>query len=118
MKSVFAQDSRDGSAVVTSGVADLMTSLAVIFILLLVAYMTRVQDGNADPTGGHAVPTPIMPKQDLRHPIPEAKRPSVQTIMVPDAAINFEFGKSTLPPRLRNLLVGDHTPLRLNYVWS
>ena len=39
MKSIFAQDSRDGSAVVTSGVADLMTSLAVIFILLLVAYV-------------------------------------------------------------------------------
>ena len=48
MKSSFTQDSRDNSAVVTSGVADLMTSLAVIFILLLVAYMTRVEDGNTN----------------------------------------------------------------------
>ena len=57
MKSSFAQDSRDSSAVVTSGVADLMTSLAVIFILLLVAYMTRVEDGNANPARSHATPT-------------------------------------------------------------
>ena len=37
MKSLFARDSHYSSPVVTSGVADLMTSLAGIFILLLVA---------------------------------------------------------------------------------
>jgi len=36
INSIFARDSHDSSAVVTSGVADLMTSLAVSFILLLV----------------------------------------------------------------------------------
>jgi hypothetical protein len=43
MKLNFSRDSRGDSAVVTSGVADLMTSLAVIFVLLLVAYVTRVK---------------------------------------------------------------------------
>jgi len=104
MKSIFAQDSRDSSAVVTSGVADLMTSLAVIFILLLVAYVTRVQNGHADPVGSHATPTDMTPRLDPRPPPLEAKRPSVQTITVPDAAINFEFGKSALLPPAETFL--------------
>lgn len=98
MKSIFAQDSRDSSAVVTSGVADLMTSLAVIFILLLVAYVSRVQDGNVDQARSPVTPTAMTPRLDPPHPSLEAERPSVHTIMVPDAAINFEFGKSALLP--------------------
>ena len=98
MKSIFAQDSRDNSAVVTSGIADLMTSLAVIFILLLVAYVTRVHDGNADPAGSRAVPADMTPSFDPRPSPLETKRPSVHTVTVPDAAINFEFGKSALLP--------------------
>lgn len=104
MKSIFAQDSRDGSAVVTSGVADLMTSLAVIFILLLVAYVTRVQDKHVDPAGDRVRPTDMAPSVDARHPSLEAKRPSVHTITVPDAAINFEFGKSRLLPAAETFL--------------
>jgi outer membrane protein OmpA-like peptidoglycan-associated protein len=103
MKSIFAQDSRDSSAVVTSGVADLMTSLAVIFILLLVAYVTRIQDGNADPTRGRATPTDMTPSFDPLPPL-EAKRPSVHTITVPDTAINFELAKSTLLPPAETFL--------------
>ncbi len=105
MKSIFTQDSRDGSAVVMSGVADLMTSLAVIFILLLVAYVTRVQNGNANPVRSHATPTDMTPGFDPRHPPLEAKRPSIHTITVPDAAINFEFGKSTLLPAAETFLL-------------
>lgn len=100
----FTQDSRDNSAVVTSGVTDLMTSLAVIFILLLVAYMTRVEDGNPNPVRNHATLTDITPKADSMHPPLEAKRPNVRTITVPDAAINFEFGKSKLLPAAETFL--------------
>ncbi len=103
MKSVFAQDARDGSAVVMSGVADLMTSLAVIFILLLVAYMTRVQVGDANPDRGRVTPTNRVPSVDPRIPS-AAKRPDVHTITLPDAAINFEFGKSTLLPTTETFL--------------
>ena len=104
MKPVFGQNSRESSAVVMSGVADLMTSLAVIFILLLVAYVTRVQDGNANPAKSRAIPVDMTPKPDSPHPPLEAKRPSVHTITVPDAAINFEFGKSALLPTAETFL--------------
>ena len=104
MKSVFNQDSRDGSAVVTSGVADLMTSLAVIFILLLVAYVTRVQDGNADSAKGRVIPTDMTSNIDPPPSPLETKRPSVHTITVPDTAINFEFGKSALLPAAETFL--------------
>jgi outer membrane protein OmpA-like peptidoglycan-associated protein len=98
MKSSIAQDSHDSSTMVTSGVADLMTSLAVIFILLLVAYVTRVAEGHADPVRNSVLRMDVMPKPDPLQPSGEAQRPSVHTITVPDAAINFEFGKSTLLP--------------------
>lgn len=98
MKSSFSQDGRDSSAVVTSGVVDLMTSLAVIFVLLLVAYVTRVQDRNADPNRSRAVPTDVTPRPDPLHPPLEARSPNVYTITVPNTSINFEFGKSTLLP--------------------
>jgi len=104
MKSRLAQDSRDGSAVVTSGVADLMTSLAVIFILLLVAYMTRVEDGNANPARSHATTTDSTPRRDPISPPLEGNKPSVHAITVPDTAINFEFGKSTLLPAAETFL--------------
>jgi outer membrane protein OmpA-like peptidoglycan-associated protein len=81
-----------------------MTSLAVIFILLLVAHMTRVEDGNANPASSRATSTDITPRLDSIHPPPEAKRPSVRTITVPDAAITFEFGKSTLLPTAETFL--------------
>ena len=104
MRPIVAQDSRDSSSVVTSGVADLMTSLAVIFILLLVAYVTRVEDGNANPAGSRATPTDMTPKPDRRQPSLEATRPSVHAITVPEAAINFEFGKSALLPTAETFL--------------
>lgn len=104
MKSSFAQDTRDNSAVVTGGIADLMTSLAVIFILLLVAYVTRVQDGNTNTARSRTVPTNMTPSLDPLHPPLEAKRPNVRTITVPDTAINFEFGKSTLLPTTETFL--------------
>lgn len=98
MKSSFTQDSRDNSAVVTSGVADLMTSLAVIFILLLVASMTRVENGNANSAKSRGTSMDSTPRIDPPHPVLETKMPSTHTITVPDTAINFEFGKSTLLP--------------------
>ena len=98
MKSSFTQDSRDNSAVVTSGVADLMTSLAVIFILLLVASMTRVENGNANSAKSRGTSTDSTPRIDPPHPVLETKMPSTHTITVPDTAIHFEFGKSTLLP--------------------
>ncbi len=104
MKSSFSQDSQDGSAAVTSGVADLMTSLAVIFILLLVAYVTRVEDRQAHPAKNRDIPMSATLRLDPLPPTQEDTQPSVHTIIVPDAAINFEFGKSTLLPSAETFL--------------
>ncbi|OQW37897.1 MAG: hypothetical protein A4E19_12025 [Nitrospira sp. SG-bin1] len=104
MKSDSSEDIRDSSAVVTSGVADLMTSLAVIFILLFVTYVTRVENGNVDPAKSRATPINVTASSDPRPPAPEFKKPNVRTIVVPDAAITFEFGKSTLLPAAETFL--------------
>lgn len=101
---ISGPESREGSSALTNGVADLMTSLAVIFILLLAAYITRIEDGNAKPppngipsTQQRATLEPLTPKV-------EAKGPSVLTVTVPDTALNFEFGKSTLLPSAETFL--------------
>ncbi|MBD0316090.1 MAG: OmpA family protein [Nitrospiraceae bacterium] len=96
MKSAFLQDQPDGSS--ASGIADLMTSLAVIFILLLAAHLTRVEEGN---------PKPIpQSTADLAHRLkplhlavePQTDDPRLMTVVVPDGMLNFETGKSTLLP--------------------
>lgn len=104
MKSIFVQDTRDSSTVVTSGVADLMTSLAVIFILLLVAYVTRVDDRKTNPDNSRATPMDTTASLDPRYPLTEAKSPNIHMITVPDTAINFEFGKSSLLPTAETFL--------------
>ena len=96
MKSAFLQDQPDGSS--ASGIADLMTSLAVIFILLLAAHLTRVEEGN---------PKPIpQSTADLAHRLeplhlavePQTDDPHLMTVVIPDGMLNFETGKSTLLP--------------------
>ena len=99
MKSIFT-GSRD-SPPATSGVADLMTSPPSSSFCCSGLCDTRL-NGNANPVGpchtdGHDA------KLDPRHP-PE-ERPSVHTVTVPDAAINFEFGKSTLLPTAETFLL-------------
>ena len=92
------RESREHSSALSNGVADLMTSLAVIFILLFAAYVTRVDEGKASPSPSHTDLIEHKPLLDPLVPKSEAKGPSVLTVTVPDAALNFEFGKSTLLP--------------------
>jgi outer membrane protein OmpA-like peptidoglycan-associated protein len=104
MKASFGPDSYERSSFLTSGVADLMTSLAVIFILLFAAYVTRVEDGNANPDLNRTAHLEPKPRLDPLHPKLEAKGPSVLTATIPDSALNFEFGKSTLLPPAETFL--------------
>ncbi len=97
-------ESRESSSSLTNGVADLMTSLAVIFILLLTAYVTRVENGNAKPPP-NSIPSPEQgPTLEPLPPKLEVKGPSVLTVTVPDTALNFEFGKSALLPSAETFL--------------
>lgn len=101
MKPLFGQEVSDGSSALASGIADLMTSLAVIFILLLAAYITRVEDGNAKPTNSkRSVTTKLEEPLQAHHLAVERSSadPDVVSVVVPDAILNFEFGKSALLP--------------------
>lgn len=106
MKTTFRPEPYEGSPVLTNGVADLMTSLAVIFILLLAVYIARVDDGTADPAPSRSTPTEIESIWDLRTSILEAGGPSGLTVTVPNAALKFDFGKSALLPSSEAFLSG------------
>lgn len=77
-----------------------MTSLAVIFILLFAAYVTRGEDGNEHPDLNR--PASLEPKPRL-DPL-EAEGPSILTATIPDSVLNFELGKSTLLPTAETFL--------------
>ena len=101
MRSIFGQDASESSSALASGIADLMTSLAVIFILLLAAYVTRIEDGNAKPPSPKGSVTSELEHQLQPHHLTvETKNsdPHVLSVVVPDAVLNFEFGKSALLP--------------------
>jgi outer membrane protein OmpA-like peptidoglycan-associated protein len=101
MKPMLGQEPSEGSSALASGIADLMTSLAVIFILLLAAYVTRVEEGNAKPPSPKSTVTSKLDHQlQPHHMAVETKSsdPHVLSIVAPDAILNFEFGKSTLLP--------------------
>ncbi len=104
MKPSFGPDSYERSSFLTNGVADLMTSLAVIFILLFAAYVTRVEDGNVKPDLNRTAPLESKPRIDPLHPRLEAQSPSILTATIPDRVLNFEFGKSTLLPSAETFL--------------
>jgi outer membrane protein OmpA-like peptidoglycan-associated protein len=108
MKSSLEQETCEGSSTVAGGIADLMTSLAVIFILLLAAYITKIDEGNATPTHSTSRATierEVMPPQP-HHLTSERSRtdPDVMRIVIPETMLNFESGKSTLSPQAEAFL--------------
>lgn len=92
------QDSSVSSSAVSSGVTDLMTSLAVIFILLFAAYVNRVQE--SPESHAQDPPSPREEGQQLNRPLlkHEDRKPEVLAVSIPDVALNFDFGESTLLP--------------------
>ena len=101
MKSLFEQETSDGSSTLVSGIADLMTSLAVIFILLLAAYITKGADGT-DATRDAQSPATTEREIPLQphHLAVERSRedPNLMRVVIPETILNFELGKSTLLP--------------------
>ena len=88
-------DSEEGAAVSAIGVTDLMTSLAVIFILLLAVSINKVEKPLASET---PINTQIDPRQVSVHLPTEAilSDPQILRVVVPDSMLHFEFGKSAL----------------------
>ncbi len=111
MKRPLTSDSAEGSSVLTVGITDLMTSLAVIFILLFTAYVTKVSETDSQAM----VQAPVPERKIARETADDIKGqlrdhferfhlsleadptdPHVVRIVVPEQLLNFEFGKGTL----------------------
>lgn len=105
----------------TNGLMDLMTSLAIIFVLLLAASLApqAAQDTPTDsPTPPRAAaPTLATPATTNVHTLlhehfaqfglsvdADPHDPLLMRIVIPEDLLNFEFGKSTLTPQADRFL--------------
>ncbi len=102
-------DDQNNSDHLNSSLTDLMTSLMVIFILLLLVFVHRT-----------AVTVPVVRDEvlkQLRHDlqpqgfndktvVPDPKDLSSIRVIVPDGLMNFETGKSALRPKGKDFLTG------------
>lgn len=102
-----------GSHTTTTGLMDLMTSLAIIFVLLLAASLAP-QAAHDDPTDKPtlpqaAIPNPSTPVTTDVHTLlhehfaqfglsvdEDPHDPLLMQIVIPEDRLNFEFGKSSL----------------------
>ena len=105
MKASYRPGRHEESSVLTNGVVDLMTSLAVIFVLLFAASIARVDTGTTQPVSARATPAEHETLGDIRTSTPESRETNALTITVPDAALRFDFGKSALLPSSETFLV-------------
>ncbi len=103
MNSPLRQGPQHGSSPLTNGFVDLMTSLVVIFILLLAAYVTRGDEGDAKTAPSRITAEPKTSLDPPRTTL-ETRGPSVLTVVVPETVLNFEFGKSRLMPAAERFL--------------
>lgn len=113
MRTNFSSDSQEQSSTLTMGITDLMTSLAVIFILLFSAYVTKVSETESQ--AKVPVPIPAPERKVARTATDDIKGllrdhfqrfdlsldadpadPNVVRIVVPEALLNFEFGRGAL----------------------
>jgi outer membrane protein OmpA-like peptidoglycan-associated protein len=100
MKPHHVQNDHSGDSY-AGGITDLMTSLAVIFILLLAAYVSRTETSQAKGTDRSATaPATLNHHAQLLQldVVTEPSHPNVLSVVVPDAILNFELGKSALLP--------------------
>jgi len=86
-------------SVAIHGMADLMTSLAVIFLLLFVAAPWRPPAPQVDaPAAVKPIATVLGDQLRPFGLAPEQVDASELMVVMPEALLNFEFGKSTLSP--------------------
>lgn len=113
MMSPDSSDSAEGASVLAAGITDLMTSLAVMFILLLAAYITKVEDGSREPPAPQSAVAAELQQRLESHRLtiePTNSDPHLLSVVMPDAIVTFEFGKSTLLPMADTVL--DETMLQ------
>ena len=91
----------NGDQFFTTGITDLMTSVAIIFVLLFVVALqpTPVASVAADPTDSN--PRDILMSQFERLGLPIEKDPDdpqLLFLIMPESLLNFDFGHATLRP--------------------
>ena len=90
-----------GDQFFTTGVTDLMTSVAIIFVLLFVVALqpAPIASVSADPTDSNA--RDILMSQFERLGLPIEKDPDdpqLLLLIMPESLLNFDFGRATLRP--------------------
>ena len=111
MRRIARQTGGGHASTVTAGVTDLMTSLAIIFILLFAAYMAKPSEAEVPPTSKVA-PASSDPRLVLQEHFQrlglsleaEGRDPLVLRVVVPQELLNFETGKSTLSVHAQDFL--------------
>jgi len=91
----------NGDQFFTTGVTDLMTSVAIIFVLLFVVALqpAPIASVSADPTDSNA--RDILMSQFERLGLPIEKDPDdpqLLLLIMPESLLNFDFGRATLRP--------------------
>ena len=91
----------NGDQFFTTGVTDLMTSVAIIFVLLFVVALqpAPVASVSANPTDSNA--RDILMSQFERLGLPIEKDPDdpqLLLLIMPESLLNFDFGRATLRP--------------------
>jgi outer membrane protein OmpA-like peptidoglycan-associated protein len=96
----------DESIVPVAGMTDLMTSLAVVCLLLFVAQVTPLVKEPVPMAGGKSsVIDQLRWQMERDHlTILRPDDPRLLTVVVPSHWLNFEFGKSALSPQAENIL--------------
>ncbi len=94
-------DHENGDQFFTTGVTDLMTSVAIIFVLLFVVALQPgpVASVSADSTDSNA--REILMSQFERLGLPIEKDPDdpqLLLLIMPESLLNFDFGRATLRP--------------------
>lgn len=105
---ISGTDHGTSSSPTTTGVIDLMTSLAMVFILLFAAFITQ--------TSSEAQSQLQENKEDVQAALrdhlgrlglsldPDPRDPLTLLIVVPENRLTFEFGQSTLSPQADRFL--------------
>jgi len=101
----------------TFGITDMMTSLAVIFVLLLVVFASTPRAADAPPPPPPAPASADTAREALRELTglglvlqTDAADPHVLRLVVPESLLNFEFGRSELTAPAARFL-GEVMPL-------
>ena len=111
MRRIAGQTGGGPASTVTAGVIDLMTSLAIMFILLFAAYMAKPSEAEAPPLSKVAPvsPDPRLVLQERFQRLglsleADEGDPLLLRVIVPQELLNFETGKSALSAHAEGFL--------------